>query len=80
MIDIEDLSETDFLVLCYENTEENKFLLYAWKGTSVNLDEENYSDYIKRLKEEFFEADKIKEVKMIEEIPFGETDEFINLL
>lgn len=80
MIDIEDLSETDFMVLCYENIEENKFLIYSWKGSSVNLDEESYIDYIKKLKEEFFEDDKIEKVKLFEEIPFSETDEFINLL
>lgn len=80
MIDIEDLSETDFMVLCYENIEENKFFIYAWKGSSVNLEEESYNDYIRKIKEEFFEAENIEKVKLIEEIPFSETDEFINLL
>ena len=80
MIDIEDLSENDFLVLCYENIEENKYLIYVWKGSSVNLEENVYEDYIKKIKEEFFNIENIEKVKIIEEIPYGETDEFINLL
>lgn len=80
MIDIEDLSETDFMILCYENVEENKFLIYAWKGSSVSLDELPYDEYISKIKEEFFESENAEKVKIIEEIPFSETDEFINLL
>lgn len=80
MIDIEDLSENDYMILCYENIEESKYLIYAWKGTSVNLEDEIYNDYINTIKDNFFQEENFEKVKIIEEIPFSETDEFINLL
>ncbi len=80
MMDIEDLSENDFMIVCYENKEENKFLIYVWKGSSISLDEDNYNEYLKKIQGEFFHTENIDKIKIIEEIPFSETDEFINLL
>jgi len=79
-MDIEDLSENDFMIVCYENKEENKFLIYVWKGSSISLDEDNYNEYLKKIQGEFFHTENIDKIKIIEEIPFSETDEFINLL
>lgn len=80
MVDIEDLSENDFMIACYENSEDNKYIVYSWKGSSVFLEENICEEYIKSVKGIFFDIEKIKEVKIIEEVPYSESDEFINLL
>lgn len=80
MIDIEDLSENDFLLACYENSKENKFIIYSWKGTSVCLDQQVYDDYLNSIKMDFFASEDIQKIKLIEEIPYNESDEFMSLL
>ena len=80
LIDIEDLTDVDFLVACVEDYKENKFVMYIWKGSSVTIDLNNENDYITKVKHHFFNHNYLNEVTTIEESPYNESDDFINLL
>ena len=81
-MEIEDLNENDFFLICYENENEGKFFIFTWKGNLVNLEENEYNNFIEVVKTDFFQKEKIKENEIIlfEEIPFNESDEFLDLL
>jgi hypothetical protein len=74
------MSENDFLVVCYENKNENKYLIYLWKGLSVSIDKEEIDDYLEDVKRTFFSNEDRKKVEEQYETPYDESDEFINLI
>jgi hypothetical protein len=68
------------MIACYENRNEDKFVLHVWKGPSVSIDEEEITRYIEEIKANFFdEADREKIIE-VEEEPFDESDELHDLL
>lgn len=80
MIDLEDLGDEDFFVACYEDILEKKYIIYSWKGSSIQFDNEELVDYIHNIKCKFFNEMDYDKVVIIEEIPYSESDEFMSIL
>lgn len=80
LLDVCDLGEHDFLVACFEDKSEMKYQIFIWKGTSFNIDQDEYTDYINKVKRHFYEPSDIELVSLTEETPFSESDDFLNLL
>ena len=74
------MGENDFFVACFEDKNEDKFSIHIWKGSSIDVDENEVKNYLGRIKENFFENSVYEKIYEIEEVPFSETDEFMNLL
>jgi hypothetical protein len=74
------LGENDFLIACYENKNDDKFVLHVWKGASINIDEEEIQRYLNEIKNVFFGSEDRSKVVEIEETPYSESDDFIGLL
>jgi len=68
------------MVACVEDHKENTFVMYIWKGSSVVIDLNTENDYITTVKQNFFNQNYLIEVVTIEESPYNESDDFINLL
>ncbi len=80
LIDIEDLTENEFLVVCVENYLENRFIIYSWKGGCMKIDQLDEKEYINRIKRKFFSVENLEKVNRIDENPYNESDDFIRLL
>lgn len=80
LIDIEDLTDNDFLVACFEDNPNYKYIIHTWRGASVNIDHISEKEYVETIKRNFFSGNSLDEVVLIEESPFNESDDFINLL
>ncbi len=80
MIDLDDLGDDFFFVACYEDLNENKLCVYIWKGSSVQLGTDESLEYIDQIKQKFFSDEQLPNVIMNEEVPYSESDEFMNLL
>jgi hypothetical protein len=80
MIDIDDLGENDFLIACFEDQLEDNYTVYIWKGTSIQIDSDEYNEYLTRIKQNFFSEDDIEKVIVLEETPYNESEEFLGLL
>jgi hypothetical protein len=77
---LDDLNDEDLLVACLENKNENLFCLYIWKGTSVQIETEELNIYLSDVKSFFFNEEDHEKVVIIEETPYSESDDFMNLL
>lgn len=55
-------------------------MMFVWKGPSVQIDAEESEEYLDNIKNKFFEKKNIESVTIIEEVPYSESDEFINML
>ncbi len=80
IIDLDDLTDEDFFVACLEDKNENKFSMFIWKGSSVQVDSEESKVYIEKIKNIFFTKENIDEVQIIEEVPYSESDDFMSML
>lgn len=82
MIEIEDLDGSKFFIVCYENKNKGENSLYIWKGNSVKLEENEYNEFIEDVKKNFFQKETIEQnqIIIIDEIPFNESDEFLDFL
>jgi hypothetical protein len=54
--------------------------MHVWKGTSVNISNDDYTNYLYIIKKHFFDEKNRNKISVIEEIPYSESDDFINLL
>ncbi len=80
LLDIDDMGENDFFVACCEDKNEDKFSIHIWKGSAIDVDQNEVENYLGKIKEKFFEECDFDKINEIEEVPFSETDEFMNLL
>jgi hypothetical protein len=80
LIDVDDLGINDFFIGCFEDISENKFFQFIWKGPSVQVDEQESLQYIENIKIKFFSKECLPFVSTIEEVPYSESDEFMNML
>jgi hypothetical protein len=76
IFELEELEGTMFFIICYESELENK--LYIWKGANVNLEDNEYNEFIEDVKMNFFAKEIIDKdlIKIIKEIPYSESDDF----
>ncbi len=80
MIDLDDLTDEDYFVACLEDKNENKFNMFIWKGSSVQVEQDQSLEYLEKIKNKFFSKSDYDKIITIEEVPYSESDEFMSLL
>ena len=78
ILSLDDLNESDYLICCFENDNNKK--IFIWKGFNCNIlneEEEQFKNYVI---ENFFDLNNINNLEEITEIPFEESDDFMELL
>ena len=80
LFDLDDICESDFFIACYEDKNEDKYTIHIWKGSTIDVDEEETQNYIEAVKANFFKDVSSDKINIIEEIPLDETDELMNLV
>ena len=76
ILNLDDLSDDDYLIACFDNDITKK--IFIWKGSNCNIsnnEEESFKDFVKL---NFFQNNK--NIEEIIEIPFEESDDFMELL
>ena len=77
ILNLDDLNDDDYLIACFDNEISKK--IFIWKGPNCNInniEEESFKNYVKI---NFFNNCK-KIIEEIIEIPFEESDDFMELL
>ncbi len=77
ILNLDDLNDDDYLIACFDNEISKK--IFIWKGPNCNInnnEEESFKDYVKI---NFFNNCN-KNIEEITEIPFEESDDFMELL
>lgn len=83
MMDFDDLNDNQFLITCVMRGKAP--IVYRWKGGSIEISEEKCAEYKDKVINEFFKTqgvneEEISKIKIIDETPVEESDEFLELL
>ena len=86
VLDFDDLNDGVFLLGCVAIGK--KRVVYKWKGSSVEITEEEINEYMNKVIKTFYEkvdkdmncGNNKSEIEIIEEVPMEESDEFLSLL
>ena len=80
LFDLDDICENDFFVACFEDKNEDRYTIHIWKGSAIDVDEEETMNYIEEVKVNFFKDVDNYKINIIEEVPLDETDELMNMV
>lgn len=79
VLELDELTDSELIVILYHNHKEKLKQVYIWKGENFNEEEDDVRAYIDELKASFFNND-LEGIEEINEIPLEESDEFLGLL
>ena len=80
ILDLEDLNDNLFLIACVKDPNEDKKTIFKWKGTGVELTEDECIEFQNKVTEKFFGSKSTEGINIIEEVPMEESEEFVALL
>ena len=78
ILSLDDLNEDDYLISCFEN--ENNKKIFIWKGLNCKILNEEEEKFKNDVIESFFDKNNYNHIEEIVEIPFEESDDFMELL
>jgi hypothetical protein len=69
------MEEDTLLIACFEEDANKIYSMHVWKGPQLQIAEEDLLNYIEKIKRKFFLESNFAQIKIIDEIPYEESDQ-----